>query len=208
MLVNLLMENDSAMFLKFFLCLISYLLGSIPSGLILTRLYKMDDIRQAGSGNIGATNVLRLGGKKLGFLTLLADFLKGALPVSAALLLCPEIASLSAICAVFGHVFPVWLQFRGGKGVATSLGVLSVLSFTSTVLCCLVWLGVVRVTRYASLSSLVAFSCLPVFLFFLGETHLLLMSLILLGIAIYTHRENIHRLFLKTEFKIGEKREL
>ncbi|MGL5783904.1 MAG: glycerol-3-phosphate 1-O-acyltransferase PlsY [Alphaproteobacteria bacterium] len=202
------MENDFAMFLKLFLCFVSYLLGSIPSGLLLTRFCNIDDIRQAGSGNIGATNVLRLGGKKLGFLTLFADFLKGALPVGAALFWCPEVVSLAAICAVFGHVFPVWLQFKGGKGVATSLGVLSVLSFPSTLLCCLVWLGVVRMTRYASLSSLVAFSCLPVFLLLLGETHLLLMSLILLGTAVYTHRENIHRLFLKTEFKIGEKREL
>jgi acyl phosphate:glycerol-3-phosphate acyltransferase len=201
------MENESAMLLKFFLCLISYLLGSIPFGLVLTRLYNIEDIRQAGSGNIGATNVLRLAGKKLGFLTFLADFLKGMLPVGSALVWCPDIAPLAAICAVLGHIFPVWLQFRGGKGVATSLGVISVLSFPATLLCGLVWLGVVRVTRYASLSSLVAFASLPVFLLLLGDTHLLLMSLIVLGLALYTHRDNIHRLFLKTEFKIGEKRE-
>lgn len=195
------------MVLKLFMCIAAYLLGSIPSGLLLTRLYNLNDIREQGSGNIGASNVFRVAGKSLGLLTFLADFLKGAVPVGVALLWCPDIVSLVAVFAVAGHVFPVWLRFQGGKGVATSLGAFSILSPISAVLSCLVWVSVIRLTRYASLSSLLAFTALPFFVLALGQLHLLLLGAILWALALFTHRGNIHRLFLKTELKINENRE-
>ena len=189
------------------MCVVAYFLGSIPSGLLLTRFYNVEDIRSQGSGNIGASNVLRVAGKSLGFLTFLADFMKGAIPVGIALVYCPEVMSLVAIFAVLGHVFPVWLNFKGGKGVATTLGAFSILSPVTTGLCCLVWVGVIRLTRYASLSSLLAFTALPFLLFLVGQTSLLLTGITLWVLALFTHRENIHRLYLRTELKINENRE-
>lgn len=194
------------MVLKLFICVAAYLLGSIPSGLLLTRFSNVKDIRAQGSGNIGASNVFRVAGKSLGLLTFFADFLKGAVPVCIALFFSPDIVSLVAVFAVLGHVFPIWLRFKGGKGVATSMGALSLLSPLATLLSCLVWLGVIRLTRYASLSSLLAFTALPFFMLVLGQFHLLLLGAILWALALFTHRENIYRLCLKTELKINENR--
>ena len=181
-----------------------YLLGSIPFGLLITRLGGTRDLRQIGSGNIGATNVLRTGRKELAILTLVCDVLKGTLAVAIADHLGgQDLAILAALGAFLGHLFPVWLRFRGGKGVATYIGILIALAWHAAVAFGLVWLAVAVVSRYSSLAALVASLATPLFLWsqgYLQEAQLFALFTLLLWIK---HRPNIARLAAGTEEKIG-----
>ncbi len=187
--------------------LIGYLLGSIPFGLILTRLAGTQDLRSIGSGNIGATNVLRTGHRGLAAATLLCDMLKGTVAVIFAgyFLGGPDAAMLAALGAFLGHLFPVWLRFRGGKGVAVYIGVLIGLFWPAAVVFCVLWLATAATTRYSSLSSLVASFVTPIFLWWFGHPALTSLFAVLTVLLFYMHRENIRRLQAGTEGRIGEK---
>jgi acyl phosphate:glycerol-3-phosphate acyltransferase len=181
-----------------------YLLGSIPFGLIVTRLAGTQDLRSIGSGNIGATNVLRTGRKELAIATLLGDMLKG----TAAVLITAhfygrDLAMLAALGAFLGHLFPVWLKFRGGKGVATYIGLLIGLAWPVALAFCLIWLIVAAVTRYSSLSALVTSAATPPILWLSGERPESLIFLLLAALLWFMHRDNIRRLLDGTEGKIG-----
>jgi glycerol-3-phosphate acyltransferase PlsY len=182
-----------------------YLCGSIPFGLILTRLAGLGDVRKIGSGNIGATNVLRTGRKGLAAGTLLLDALKGTVPVLIAWAWGPNTALLAALGAFLGHLFPVWLGFKGGKGVATLIGVLIGLKFYAALAFAAVWLAVAFATRYSSAAALVASAATPVALWFLGERQMAEMALLLAALLWWKHRENIRRLAAGTEGRIGQK---
>ncbi len=183
-----------------------YLCGSIPFGLILTRLAGTQDLRSIGSGSIGATNVLRTGNKALAVGTLLGDALKGTFAV---ILMGsyggPYAAMLAALGAFLGHLFPVWLKFKGGKGVATYIGVLIGLVWPAAVVFCLMWLAIAFATRYSSLSALVASFVTPLFLWWFGQPALASLGVVLTLLLFYAHRENIKRLQAGTESKIGAK---
>jgi glycerol-3-phosphate acyltransferase PlsY len=186
---------------------IGYLLGSIPFGLILTRLAGTQDLRSIGSGNIGATNVLRTGRKGLAAGTLILDMLKG----TAAVLIAgfydgPNAAMLAAFGAFLGHLFPIWLKFRGGKGVATYIGVLIGLFWPAAIVFCLLWLLTAFTTRYSSLSAFVAGVVTPIFLWWFGQPALAALSVVLTLLMFYKHHENIMRLLAGTESKIGQKK--
>ena len=187
--------------------LIGYLFGSIPFGLVLTRLAGTPDLRSIGSGNIGATNVLRTGRKGLAAATLLLDALKGTVAVIiAGSIGGPNAAMLAALGAFLGHLFPVWLKFRGGKGVAVYIGVLLGLFWPAAVVFCAIWLTTALVTRYSSLSALVASLVTPLFLWWFGHAALASLFSVLTLLLFFMHRENIKRLKAGTEGKIGEKR--
>jgi glycerol-3-phosphate acyltransferase PlsY len=180
-----------------------YLLGSIPFGLILTRLAGLD-IRAIGSGNIGATNVLRTGRKGLAALTLLLDAGKGALSVLAAGLLAPEAAAVAGFGAVLGHLFPVWLRFRGGKGVATALGVLAAAHWPVGAVAAAVWALMAIVSRYSSLAAIIAFVVAPIAAWVMADTAIALLASVVALLVIERHRANIARLIAGTEPHIGE----
>ena len=185
---------------------IGYLLGSIPFGLILTRLAGTPDLRSIGSGNIGATNVLRTGRKGLAAATLLLDALKGtAAVIISGSIGGPEAAMLAGLGAFLGHLFPVWLKFRGGKGVAVYIGILIGLFWPAAVLFCLIWLATAVLTRYSSLAALVASLVTPIFLWWLGHSALAALFGVLTLLLFYMHRENIKRLLAGTEGKIGQR---
>jgi acyl phosphate:glycerol-3-phosphate acyltransferase len=187
--------------------LIGYLFGSIPFGLILTRLAGTQDLRTVGSGNIGATNVLRTGRKGLAAGTLVGDMLKGTVAVViAGYLDGPDAAMLAALGAFLGHLFPIWLKFRGGKGVATYIGVLLGLFWPAAVVFAVIWLATAATTRYSSLSAFVAAFVTPMFLWWFGQDKLASLFAVLTLLLLYMHRENIKRLQAGTEGKIGEKR--
>ncbi|MDH0614309.1 MULTISPECIES: glycerol-3-phosphate 1-O-acyltransferase PlsY [unclassified Agrobacterium] len=186
--------------------LIGYLLGSIPFGLILTRMAGLGDVRKIGSGNIGATNVLRTGNKKLAAATLLLDALKGTAAVLVANALWGYEASLVAgFFAFLGHLFPVWLGFKGGKGVATYIGVLLGAAPLMMLAFALIWLATAFITRYSSLSALLAMLVIPVALWVLGPEKTALLVTLLSAISWWKHRENIARLLAGTESRIGQK---
>jgi glycerol-3-phosphate acyltransferase PlsY len=185
--------------------LIGYLLGSIPFGVLFTRLAGLGDIRRIGSGNIGATNVLRTGRKGLAAATLLGDGLKGTAAVLLGAMWGPNTALLAALGAFLGHLFPIWLGFRGGKGVATFIGCLIGLKPAAALAFALIWIGVAAVTRYSSLSALVASLLTPPVLWALGERQMAEMSVVLTLLLWWKHRENIKRLLSGTEGKIGQK---
>ncbi|WP_213772649.1 glycerol-3-phosphate 1-O-acyltransferase PlsY [Bradyrhizobium sp. dw_78] len=186
---------------------LGYLLGSIPFGLILTRLAGTQDLRSVGSGNIGATNVLRTGRKGLAAATLILDMLKGTAAVLiAGLSDGPNAAMLAALGAFLGHLFPIWIKFRGGKGVATYIGVLIGLFWPAAILFCVVWLATAAITRYSSLSALVASVVTPIFLWWFGHLALASLFAVLTLLLFYKHRENIMRLQAGTESKIGQKK--
>ena len=183
---------------------IGYLFGSIPFGMILTRMAGTQDLRSIGSGNIGATNVLRTGRKGLAAATLLGDMLKGTAAVALALLLSgPGAAMAAALGAFLGHLFPVWLKFRGGKGVATYIGVLLGLFWPAALAFCAIWLLVASTTRYSSLSALIASLATPLLLWWLGHPQFAVLFAILTLLLWFTHRENIRRLVAGNEGKIG-----
>lgn len=186
---------------------LSYLLGSIPFGLVLTRAAGLGDIRAIGSGNIGATNVLRTGRKGLAAATLLLDGVKGVVAVLLAQRLAPEYALLAAAAAFLGHLYPVWLGFKGGKGVATALGVLLAVSWPVGVLAMATWLLVALTLRYSSLSALVAAALAPVTAWFLATPGTALLALFLATLIFLRHRENISRLLQGTETRIGQKKQ-
>jgi acyl phosphate:glycerol-3-phosphate acyltransferase len=182
-----------------------YLLGSIPFGLVLTRLAGLGDVRAIGSGNIGATNVLRTGRKGLAAATLLADALKGTVAVLIASVWGPNMALLAALGAFLGHVFPVWLRFKGGKGVATYLGCLIGLHLPAAAGFAGIWLGTAALMRFSSLSALIASAAIPLLLWSWGERQIAELFFLLTLLLWWTHRGNIRRLLAGTEGRIGQK---
>jgi acyl phosphate:glycerol-3-phosphate acyltransferase len=185
---------------------IGYLLGSIPFGLVLTRLAGTQDLRTIGSGNIGATNVLRTGRKGLAAATLILDALKGtAAVIIGGILGGPDAAMLGGLAAFLGHIFPVWLKFRGGKGVAVYIGILIGLFWPAAILFCVIWLAMAFALRYSSLSALTASVIAPIFLWWYGHAALATLFAVLTLLLIFMHRENIRRLIAGTEGKIGQK---
>ena len=180
--------------------IISYLMGSIPFGLILTKLFLKKDIREIGSGNIGATNVLRSGNKLIGYLTLVLDILKAVIPVIFIKINHPELIYISSLSVFLGHVFPLWLKFKGGKGVATYVGILFSINFIYGFIFCISWLFIFFLSKYSSLSSLIASFLVPVFLFFVNGEQIIF-YVILFVLIFYTHRKNIKRLKNKEESK-------
>jgi acyl phosphate:glycerol-3-phosphate acyltransferase len=182
--------------------LLGYCCGSIPFGLILTRLAGLGDIRNVGSGNIGATNVLRTGNKSIAALTLLCDALKGFVPVLIAQHT-PELMIVAAVGALAGHLFPVWLKFNGGKGVATLVGITFGFAWQLGVAFALVWLAMAFLSRFSSLAALIASAASPFFALFLGHANFVLPLGAFAVIVWYKHRENIARLIKGTESKIS-----
>jgi glycerol-3-phosphate acyltransferase PlsY len=187
--------------------IIGYLLGSIPFGLILTRIAGTADLRSIGSGNIGATNVLRTGHKGLAAATLVSDMLKGTLAVvTAGTFGGPNAAMLAATAAFLGHLFPVWLNFKGGKGVAVYIGVLLGLFWPAALVFCVLWLATAAISRYSSLSALVASFVTPIFLWWFATYALAALFAVLTMLLWFMHRENIKRLQAGTEGRIGAKK--
>ena len=184
---------------------VGYLFGSIPFGVILTRMAGLGDIRQVGSGNIGATNVLRTGRKGLAAATLLGDALKGTAAVLIGWTLGPNAALLAALGAFLGHLFPVWLRFKGGKGVATVLGCLLGLQPLAALAFAAVWIAVAFVSRYSSLSALAASAVAPLAVWLLGESATAAMTAVLAALLWWRHADNIRRLLAGTEGRIGQK---
>ena len=182
--------------------LYSYLLGSLPFGLILTRIFLHKDIRKVGSGNIGTTNVLRTGNKFLAIATLILDLLKGYLSVFITLSFNDSLVSYSALICFIGHIFPVWLKFKGGKGVATYLGVILALSFKFFLIFGISWLALSLLFRFASLSSMVSSLIILLYAYLLEDNNYSLILFIFFIIILHTHRENIVRLKNSKENKI------
>jgi len=180
---------------------ISYLMGSIPFGLILTKIFLNKDIRDIGSGNIGATNVLRTGNKVIGYLTLLLDVLKAVIPVLYIKFNFPELIYVSSLSVFIGHVFPLWLKFKGGKGVATYVGIIFSINYILGFVFVASWLIIFFILRYSSLGSMLATFIIPVFNFlnpsFENEYFFIIMFILIL----FTHRENVKRLINKEESK-------
>ena len=187
--------------------LFGYALGSIPFGVILTRMFGAGDLRQIGSGNIGATNVLRTGRKGLAAGTLLLDAAKGAVAVCLAQMVDPQLALIAGAGAFFGHLYPVWLGFKGGKGVATMLGICLALMWQVGLVYALVWLGMLAATRMSSMGGMVAALSAPIAALLFGQTTV---AAVLAGLAlvlIWKHRDNIQRIMAGTEPRIGQKAE-
>ena len=186
--------------------LIGYLLGSIPFGMVLAKQMGLGNLREIGSGNIGATNVLRTGNKKAAALTLLLDAGKGALVVLLARAMAgPDAVQLAALTAMLGHCYPVWLRFKGGKGVATFLGIMLAFSWPVGLGCSLAWLFGVAISRQSSMGALTAAAASTFLLVFLGSGQALLLGIALTLVVFWRHRENIRRIRAGTEPKIGQK---
>ena len=186
--------------MSFFIVVIySYLLGSIPFGLLFSHVLGFGDIRKIGSGNIGATNALRTGSKKLALLTLIFDVSKGSLAVFLSLLYFSEYAYLSAIIVYLGHVFPVWLKFKGGKGVATYIGNILILNPVLFVIYVLSWLIIAKLFKISSISALIAFLIIIPCSYFFYDLNITYLNFFFFIFSIYTHRENIKRLIAGTE---------
>ena len=184
----------------FIIGIISYLMGSIPFGLILTKIFLKKDIRDIGSGNIGATNVMRSGNKLVGFLTLILDIFKAVLPVIYIKFNYPDLIYICSLSVFLGHVFPIWLKFKGGKGVATYVGILFSINIFFGLVFCICWLLIFFLSKYSSLSSLIASFSIPIYLFIINYEQLIFF-VILFVLIFYTHRENIKRLKNKEESK-------
>ena len=185
----------------FFIALVSYLLGSIPFGFLLTKLFLKQDIRNIGSGNIGATNVLRTGNKIVGFSTLFLDILKAVIPIIFIKYYFPNYMFISSLSVFLGHVFPIWLKFKGGKGVATYVGILFCINYILGFVFIVSWFIIFLVSKYSSLSSLLASLAIPIYHFFLIDDKNHFFFIILFILIFYTHRENIKRLKNNTESK-------
>ena len=196
-------DTDTATGALLGLFFLGYLLGSIPFGLLLTRVAGLGDIRAIGSGNIGATNVLRTGRKGLAAATLLLDGLKGTLAVWIGWRWGMHAAFAAALGAFLGHCFPVWLKFKGGKGVATFLGVLLGLHWPTMLAAALIWIGTAAVTRYSSLSALIASAAAPLILLVLGRPDMAMLAAVLVVILWARHRANLKRLMAGEETRIG-----
>ncbi|MCA0013298.1 glycerol-3-phosphate 1-O-acyltransferase PlsY [Mesorhizobium sp. B292B1B] len=184
---------------------LGYFLGSIPFGLLLTRAAGLGDVRQIGSGNIGATNVLRTGNKGLAAATLLLDALKGTVAVLIAGHFATELGAWAGLGAFLGHLFPIWLGFKGGKGVATYLGVLIGLAWQVALIFAVVWLAMAFLFRYSSLAALTAAVAVPIALYFLSTPQIAALFVVMSLIVFIKHRANISRLLAGTEGKIGAK---
>ena len=179
----------------------SYLMGSIPFGLILTKIFLKKDIRDIGSGNIGATNVLRTGNKLIGYLTLALDITKAIIPVIYVKINFPELIYIASLCAFLGHVFPIWLKFKGGKGVATYVGILFSINILLGVVFISCWIITFLISKYSSLSSIIASLSVPIYLLIKGNIGSVIFFIIMFVLIFFTHRENIKRLKNKEETK-------
>ncbi|MEP5727832.1 MAG: glycerol-3-phosphate 1-O-acyltransferase PlsY [Sulfitobacter sp.] len=197
---------DSSVSVLILWAILGYLMGSIPYGLLLTRYMGLGDLRDIGSGNIGATNVLRTGSKPAAAVTLILDAAKGAIALLLARYFSGEdAAQVAALTAMLGHCFPVWLKFIGGKGVATFLGIMMAIAWPVGVGCCIVWLFAAGVTRVSSMGGLAAASASTFLLVALGAGYALLLGIALTILLYVRHRSNIHRIKNGTERKIGQK---
>ncbi len=185
--------------------LLAYLLGSLPFGLILTRAFGVGDLRSIGSGNIGATNVLRTGNKGLAAATLLLDLAKGAVAVWLARAIDPELALIGGVGAFFGHLFPLWLRFKGGKGVATMLGIALAIGWQIGLVFALVWLAALALVRISAVSGMAAALAAPVTAFYLGDAAAGVMLLALAIMVVWKHQANLARLVAGTEPRVGQK---
>ena len=185
----------------FLIILVSYLFGSIPFGLLLTKIFLKKDIREIGSGNIGATNVLRAGNKILGYSTLIFDILKAVLPILYIKFFMSDYLYISALSIFIGHVFPIWLRFKGGKGVASYLGILCCLDIFTALIFGVVWISVFVLFKFSSLSSLLASLTIPIFHFFYNSNSDYYFYFMMFILIFFTHRENIKRLRNNTESK-------
>ena len=180
---------------------ISYLMGSIPFGYILTKVFLKKDIRDVGSGNIGATNTLRTGNKSLGYSTLILDIIKAIIPVVYIKYNFPELLYVASLCVFLGHIFPIWLKFKGGKGVATYVGILFALNIYFGLIFIVIWLIIFGFSKFSSLSSLIASISIPFYLIILGKFDHVIFFTIMFVLIFFTHRENIKRLKNKEESK-------
>ena len=180
--------------------ILSYLMGSVPFGFILTKVFLKKDIRDIGSGNIGATNALRAGNKSLGYGTLFLDIIKAIIPVVYVKLNYPDYIFVASLCVFLGHIFPIWLKFKGGKGVATYVGILFSINLTIGFVFIGVWFFTFLISKYSSLSSLCASLSIPIYLFFFTSQNLVFFSIMFI-LIFYTHRENVKRLKNKEENK-------
>jgi len=185
----------------FLIILVSYLFGSIPFGLLLTKIFLKKDIREIGSGNIGATNVLRAGNKILGYSTLVLDILKAVLPILYVKFFMNDYLYISALSIFIGHVFPIWLKFKGGKGVASYLGILCCLDIFTALIFGVVWISIFILFKFSSLSSLLASLTIPIFHFFYNSNSDYYFYFMMFILIFFTHRENIKRLRNNTESK-------
>ena len=183
--------------------LVSYLFGSIPFGYLFTKILLKKDIRNVGSGNIGATNVLRTGNKSLGYLTLVLDIAKAVVPVIYIKFNYPDLVYISALCAFLGHLFPIWLKFKGGKGVATGFGTIIFLNVYVGVIGLLIWMSIAKLYRISSLSALISYLFIPISMFFFTSEKSFFIATVLIALICYLqHRENIKRLLNGSEAKI------
>ena len=184
----------------FIISILSYFIGSIPFGFILTKIFLKKDIREIGSGNIGATNALRTGNKLIGYGTLFLDIVKAIIPIIYIKLNFADYIFVASLCIFIGHVFPVWLKFKGGKGVATYLGILFSINLIIGFVFITIWFITFLISKYSSLSSLFGSLSIPIFLFFFNNQNLIFFSIMFI-LIFYTHRENIKRLKNKEETK-------
>ncbi len=185
----------------FLIGIISYLMGSIPFGFILTKIFLKKDIREIGSGNIGATNALRTGNKIIGYSTLILDVLKAVAPVVYVKIFYQDFLYITSLCAFLGHVFPIWLKFKGGKGVATYLGILFAINFYFGIVFIIFWFITFFISKFSSLSSLVGAASIPIYLLILTQFNQVIFFTIMFVLIFFTHRENIKRLKNKEETK-------
>ena len=185
----------------FLVGIISYLMGSIPFGFLLTKIFLKKDIREIGSGNIGATNALRTGNKSIGYTTLVLDILKAIVPVIYVKIFYQEFLYIASLCAFLGHVFPVWLKFKGGKGVATYVGILFAINIYFGIIFIISWFITFFVSKFSSLSSLVGAASIPIYLLISAQFNQVIFFIIMFVLIFFTHRENIKRLKNKEETK-------
>ena len=185
----------------FLIGIISYLMGSVPFGFILTKIFLKKDIREIGSGNIGATNALRTGNKTIGYSTLVLDILKAVAPVIYVKIFYQDFLYIASLCAFLGHVFPIWLKFKGGKGVATYVGILFAINIYFGIIFTISWFITFFISKYSSLSSLVGAASIPIYLLVLTQFDQGIFFTIMFVLIFFTHRENIKRLKNKEETK-------
>ena len=185
----------------FLIGIISYLMGSVPFGFILTKIFLKKDIREIGSGNIGATNALRTGNKTIGYSTLVLDILKAVAPVIYVKIFYQDFLYIASLCAFLGHVFPIWLKFKGGKGVATYVGILFAINIYFGIIFATSWFITFFISKYSSLSSLVGAASIPIYLLILSQFDQGIFFTIMFILIFFTHRENIKRLKNKEETK-------
>jgi len=193
-----------ASILTFSVISFSYLLGSIPFGILVSKVFGLGNLRDIGSGNIGATNVLRTGNKLAALITLILDGLKGVLVVVVARFISEDAAITASIFVIIGHIYPVWLRFSGGKGVATFIGAILALSFITGLLICFIWIIIALIFRYSSLSAIVSSASAPIGIFLFYDNEALVVTLFMTVLIWYRHKDNIRRLIDGSEAKIGK----